>query len=246
MPEESINTTTLIELLRKMGHDMRAPLGSVISTADMLADGIYDPLTAKQVRANERIRRNSRRVLAILDDFVTYVKADAGQIQLNPGAFDPRKELSECVEQVRSLAEEKGLVLHLTTQEQVPSSLVGDIALIKRVTLHLLWNAVIFTAQGDIRIESEWSDTHNWNISVRDSGAGIPGEHVAHIFEPFWRGEERPQVSTAGVGLGLAVSLSLAKLMKGQLVLEQTGAQGSSFRLSIPLELAGNQTTVTT
>ena len=238
MSEESINANTLIELVRKMGHDMRAPLGSIISTVDMLAEGIYEPLTPKQVRANERVRRNSRRVLAILDDFVTYVKADAGQLQLAPGAFDPRKALSDCIEQVRQLAEEKGLALRLTTPEQVPASLVGDVAQIKRATLNLLWNAVTFTTQGEIRVESEWSDTHSWTIRVRDSGSGVSEDQVPHIFEPFWRGEERPQVSTAGVGLGLAVSLSLTKLMKGQLILEQTGTQGSTFRLSIPLEPA--------
>lgn len=235
MPDESINSDTLIDLLRKMGHDMRAPLGSIISTVDMMAEGVYDPLTPKQVRANERVRRNSRRVLAILDDFVTYVKASARQIDLTVKLFDPRASLSEWCEQIQSTCAENKLNLHVTTTEAVPSRLIGDAPVIGRAVLPLLWNAVSFTSEGAVWVESDWSDAQSWNISVRDSGKGIPVDHKPHIFEPFWRGEERPQVASAGAGLGLAVSLSLVQLMNGQLILENTGQQGSTFRLEIPL-----------
>lgn len=238
MTDESINIDTLIELLRKMGHDIRAPLGSVISTVDMMAEGVYDPLTPKQVRANERVRRNSRRVLAILDDFVTYVKAEAGQINLTAKPLDPRANLSEWCGQIQSTCEEKGLVLHVTTNECVPSHFIGDVTVIGRAVLPLLWNAVSFTSEGGIWVDSDWSDGQGWSISVRDSGMGIPADHVPNIFEPFWRGEERPQVASAGAGLGLAVSLSLIHLMKGQLILERTGPQGSTFRLHFPLDPA--------
>lgn len=233
-PEEPITADTLIQLLRKMGHDMRAPLGAIISTSDMMAEGIYDPLTSKQARANERLRRNSRRVLAILDDFVTYVKADAGQIDPSPKPFDPRASLSEWCSPVRLEAEAKGLTFQLMTHEGVPASLVGDAALISRVITALLWNAIAFTAQGGIWINSEWVE-NAWHITIQDSGAGISPENAPHIFEPFWRGEERPQVPTAGAGLGLAVSLALVKLMKGQLLLKQTDAKGSTFCVQLPL-----------
>lgn len=238
MPDDSITSAALIELLRKMGHDMRAPLGSIISTVDMMAEGVYDPLTPKQVRANERVRRNSRRVLAILDDFVTYVKASAGQIDVTVKSFDPRASLADWCKPIQPTCDDKGLTLHVTTTDSVPSCLMGDTALIGRAVVPLLWNAVSFTPSGAVWVESDLSDAQVWRIRVRDSGAGIPTDHVGHIFEPFWRGDERPQVASAGAGLGLAVSLSVAQLMKGQLVLEQTGPQGSTFRLEIPLSSA--------
>lgn len=240
MPEESIIATTFIELLRKMGHDMRAPLGSIISTSDMLAEGVYDTLTPKQVRANDRMRRNSRRVLAILDDFVTYVKADAGQIDLTAKPFDPRASLSDWCGQTKSVCGEKGLVLYLTTEKCVPAHLIGDTTVISKAILPLLWNAVAFTSEGSIWVESDWSSDHTWHISVRDSGVGIPADHIPHIFDPFWRGEERPQVATAGAGLGLPMSLSLVKLMKGRLMLKETSSQGSTFCLELPLIMTDN------
>ena len=73
MPESAL----FIQLLRKMAHDMRVPLNTIISTSDMLLQGTYDPLTARQEKAVVRVQRNNHRLLAILDDFMTYIKADA-------------------------------------------------------------------------------------------------------------------------------------------------------------------------
>src|SRR5512142_851067 len=78
-----------IRLLRQMNHDLRNPLNALIATAGMLSEGIYDPLTPGQARAVERIERNSRRIVALLDDLITYAKADAGEYSLEVKDFDP-------------------------------------------------------------------------------------------------------------------------------------------------------------
>jgi signal transduction histidine kinase len=237
MNEAPLPSDKLTELVRKLGHDMRAPLGSIISTSEMLGDGFYDALTPKQLRANDRIQRNSQRVLAMLDDFVLYVKAQEGQLDLTPKEFEPRVCLTDWGKQVAPTAEKKGLSLHLTTQERVPNKFVGDFALIGRTVVPLIWNAVSFTAQGDVWVDSDWTD-QTWVIKVRDTGPGIAAEHVPHIFEPFWRGEERPQVATAGAGLGLAVARALAKSLGARLMLEQTNNEGSIFSLALPISPA--------
>ncbi|HEX2905732.1 MAG TPA: HAMP domain-containing sensor histidine kinase [Phototrophicaceae bacterium] len=237
MPESS----EIILLLRKMGHDMRVPLNTLISTSDMLVEGLYDPLTSKQARAAIRLQRNSRRLLAILDDFVTYIKADAGELNLTLKSFAPRAALTAWCGEVRAAAEAKGLVFQVTTAETVPASLVGDEAILSRIVQALLWNAVAYTAQGQIGITSDWTPGGEWLISVQDSGSGISDENKSHIFEPFWRGDERPQIPTAGAGLGLPLALALATLIKGQLVLKETSVQGSHFCVQIPLETAAPQ-----
>lgn len=230
------NTTDdLIQLLRKMGHDMRVPLNTLISTTDMLVEGAYDPLTAKQSRAAVRLQRNSKRLLAILDDFVTYVKADAGDLLLTPKPFDPRDQLAAWCDQVRPSAEEKGVALTLHIAETVPAILVGDSPLISRIIPALLWNALAHTPQGEIQVIAEWTPDQMWQVCVKDSGVGIMPEDVRHIFEPFWRGVERPQMPTAGAGMGLPLSLAIAKLMGGNLTLNDTGALGSTFCLTLPL-----------
>lgn len=208
---------------------MRVPLNTLISTSDMLLQGVYDPLTAKQDKAVVRLQRNNRRLLAILDDFVTYVRADAGDMVLSPKPFDPRVQLEAWCDPIRPVADEKGLAIRLSISENVPTQLNGDEAVIKRIVQVLLWNAVSFTQVGEIHVTSDWTENQQWLISVQDSGSGISDDDLPHIFEPFWRGEERPQMPTAGAGLGLPLALALAKSMGGQLFLKESTEQGSNF-----------------
>ncbi len=234
--EERLNVSLLVQLIRKMGHDMRAPLGSIISTSEMFGEGYYDPLTTKQARANERIQRNSGRVLALLDDFVTYIKAEAGDIEPTFKPFDPRSSLTEWCNKVRPTVEKKGLSLSTSLHDDMPISLQGDVSIVQRIMQALLWNAVTFTQEGNIGVESKWSAQDGWHISVQDSGIGIPDEDRPHIFEPFWRGQERPQSPTAGAGLGLPVSLALTQLLNGELSFKQNTPKGSIFDLRLPFK----------
>jgi signal transduction histidine kinase len=235
--ETSLNVDLLIQLIRKMGHDIRAPLGSIMSTSEMFAEGYYDPLTPKQARANERIQRNSARVLMLLDDFVTYIKAETQDIEPAPRTFEPNSSLTEWCVKVKAFAEQKNLNFHIVLSKQMPTTLECDTIIVSRIVQALLWNAVSFTREGDIWLESDWTEQNGWTITVRDSGIGIPEEDRPHIFEPFWRGQERPQVPTAGAGLGLAVSLALARLLKGELALKETGTKGSTFLVRLPLKV---------
>lgn len=230
-------SSDMLLLLRKMAHDMRVPLNTLISTSDMLVEGMYDPLTTKQARAAVRVQRNSRRLLAMLDDFVMYVKADAGDLELNPEPFDPRNALTEWCNAIRQATEEKGLKVHLNVSEAMPTLLKGDRLLIGRSVQALLWNAVAYTTLGEISIDSSYSPEQGWLICVKDTGSGVSESERPHIFEPFWRGEERPQSPTAGAGLGLPVARSLARLLSGDLILSDSSPQGSTFCLQVPLQI---------
>ena len=223
-------------LLRKMGHDMRVPLNTLISTSDMMVDGVYDDLTPKQAKAAVRLQRNSRRLLSILDDFMTYIRADNGDMVLNPKPLHPHTKLDEWSSQVRGLCEEKGVKFHVATSDSVPSTVTVDELAVKRIVEALLWNAVAHTTQGDIQVTSSLTPKEEWFISVRDSGCGISDADLPHIFEPFGRGEQRPQLPTAGAGLGLPMALALSKLMGGKLFLKETTEHGSEFCVQLKVE----------
>jgi signal transduction histidine kinase len=171
----------------------------------------------------------------MLDDFMTYVKADLGDLVLSLKPFDPRIQLQEWCDPISTISAEKGAALRLITSEAVPAMLMGDDLLIKRMVQALLWNATAYTRAGEINITSDWSPQQEWLICVKDSGLGISDDDLPHIFEPFWRGEERPQFPTAGAGLGLPMSLALAQLMGGTLLLKETSMHGTEFCLQIPL-----------
>ncbi|MEO8606437.1 MAG: HAMP domain-containing sensor histidine kinase [Chloroflexota bacterium] len=231
-----LDSSDFLQLLRKMGHDMRVPLNTIISTGDMLMEGTYDPLTAKQEKAVVRLQRNNQRLLAILDDFMTYMKADAGELMLNPKPFDPRTQLEAWMSPIDQEAKKSGITLRLTTAENVPALVTADETSIKKIIQALLWNALAHTTQGEILIASDWTPEQVWLIDIKDSGSGISADDLPHIFEPFWRGEARPQFPTAGAGLGLPLSFALAKLMDGKLFLQKTSSDGSHFCLQTPVE----------
>jgi two-component system sensor histidine kinase/response regulator len=235
---EPLSLSTPVRLMRQMAHDMRGSLGALTGTSDMFAEGVYGQLTPQQTRAIDRIRRNSHRLLALLDDLMVYVKAEAGEYPLNPAAFAPRGTLAAVCQQIKPTAEAKGLQVRLDVETSVPEQLLGDEAAISRILLAVLWNAVGFTSQGSIWIESAWATDGYWRIDIRDTGPGIAREDVPHIFEPFWRGEVRPQMPTSGYGLGLAMAQALAALLGGKLFVQQTGVTGSTFRLQLALQVA--------
>lgn len=213
---------------------MRVPLNTLILTSDMLVQGAYDPLTSRQEKAAVRLQRNSYRLLAMLDDFVTYVKAEAGELDVNIQPFNLVEQLDKWCAPVRHRTEENGLALHIEVAPAVPATLSGDEGLLKRIVQALLWNAVSFTTQGHIRVTADETDS-KLTICVADSGDGIPADDLPHIFEPFWRGEGRPQVPTAGAGLGLPLARALARIMNGDVLLKETSERGSRFCLELPM-----------
>ncbi|HLY27058.1 MAG TPA: HAMP domain-containing sensor histidine kinase, partial [Aggregatilineales bacterium] len=227
-----------VHLLRQMNHDMRNPLNALMATVTMLQDGMYDPLTAKQVRAVQRVERNGKRILALLDAFVTYMKADAGQYPVNAVDFEPRSLIAGVLAECQLTAQEKGLGMKSVITDSVPQSLHGDKELIQRIIQELAWNAISFSSAGTVELTSTWAN--DWQLAIKDSGPGIPAPIAPHVYEPFWKGETPgTTVPTSGSGLGLTVAHSLAKLMGGTITLKDTSAQGTEFVLTIPLPRTG-------
>jgi signal transduction histidine kinase len=228
-----MDAAELVRLMRQMNHDLRNPLNATLATANMLSEGIYDPLTPGQERATQRIERNSKRVLALLDDLFGYIKAEIGEYPLVSDDFDPFLLLNKIRIECESLAEAKNLSLILTTTDAVPSTLRGDQAVIRRIILALVWNAISFTAQGKVEIISGWDD--GWVVTVSDTGIGIPASAIPRLFETFWRGETGGTwVPTSGSGLGLASARSYARLMKAALSLRESSREGTSFAFRFP------------
>lgn len=236
MTSEALDFAELVRLMRQMAHDMRGPLGVLSITADMLVQGGYGELNPKQVRAAKRMQRANNRILTLLDDFMAYVKAEAQQLPLDVGPFDPQALLADLRDTALPEAQARNLTVRLVADENLPPILCGDATLIRRVMLALLWNAVVFSVQGEITLRSSWvTATSTWILEVSDEGGGIAPEHAPHIFKPLWRGAERPQSPTSSFGIGLAMAQALTRMMSGQLTLEKTGPDGSVFCLRLPL-----------
>ena len=231
--QEPITLAQPVALLRHVNHDLRNPLNALMATANMLTDGIYDPLTTKQIRAVQRIERNAGRMLALLDDLIGYVKAEAGEYPLVIAAVDPRKLLDQVVATCAPVAKAKNLSFSASSDDTVPAIIQGDQAVVQRIILAVVWNAISFTPEGSVEIKSTWEN--GWLVTVKDTGPGIPASAVPHLFEAFWRGDVvGSPVPTGGCGLGLTMAHAFAQLMHAELCVKESSSQGGVFTFFLP------------
>ncbi|MBN1680055.1 MAG: HAMP domain-containing histidine kinase [Anaerolineae bacterium] len=235
MPNEALDTDTLIKLIRTLGHDIRGTIAVITSTSEMLSREMYGSLTPGQSRANERIQRNSKRLVALINDFTGYVKAEAGQYPVVTRAFKVGDIFENLIKHVQPYLSEYECDIQTCITDPVPTTLCGDSEMIEEILQALLWNAITFTGSGTVRIQASWTGTNHLTIDVEDHGPGISPEDQAHLFTPFWRGVNRPKAPTAGAGLSLAKARAFVTLLNGQITLASTGPTGSVFRLELPL-----------
>lgn len=234
MTDKPANDAVPVTLLRQMAHDMRGPISVLTNSSDMLLRGMYGELNPKQQRACERLQRSSNRLIMLLDDLMLYIKVEAGQLEPNRQPCGVRGMLAHLIETVQPHAAAKNLALEHAVADSVPTIVACDEILLRRGVLALLWNAVGFTASGRVSLKAE-GDASQLVLTVADSGPGIPAANMEHIFEPFWRNGESTQVPTSGFGLGLAMASAVAKLHGGSLALADSGPNGSTFVIRLPV-----------
>ncbi|MEZ4616641.1 MAG: HAMP domain-containing sensor histidine kinase [Caldilineaceae bacterium] len=139
--------------------------------------------------------------------------------------------VSDVVESMRSSAEEKGLLL-VDEIDPAAATILGDSDALVRLIVNLLDNAIQYTNRGTITIETQ-SRSNRYQITFRDTGAGIAAEHLPHLFQRFYRVD--PARSRRGIGLGLAIAQSIARAHGGEIFVESTVGQGSTFTVDLPL-----------
>src|SRR5690606_13928055 len=171
-------------------------------------------------------------LVSIIDEILTYSRVDARREGVNPMTMDVGRVVEECVELLKpeSAAKSIELELHGSTGSLIVDS---DPLKIRQIVLNLVGNAVKFTDHGevDVHVEGREDDVR---VAVRDTGPGIPQAKLDEIFEAFVRGDQSSTRVKGGIGLGLAVSRTLAARLGGDVSVESTAGAGSTFCLIIP------------
>ena len=223
---------TKAEFLSSMSHDLRAPLNAVAGYAQLVLDGIYGPTTDKMRDGMQRILRAQAHLLAIIRDILDFARIEAGHISLDMSDVAVNEVLAGVGVMIEPQMKAKGL--EYVCRPGLPTvALHTDRERVVQIILNLLTNALKFTERGSVSVDWD-ADDHHVSINVRDTGRGIPNDRVAQIFEPFVQGGRDANEARQGVGLGLAISRQLARLMGGDLSTESVEGQGSVFTLQLP------------
>lgn len=225
-------------LLSMMSHDLRTPVGSISGYCDLLLMGIRGELTHAQREDIERVKKASEYVLSLIEDVLNFARLNAGITDLDPRTLDTAAVLAETEALIGPRMEQNGIRyerLGCTSEVKV----VADPDRLQQILLNLLTNAVKFTPSGGSITISCRAIGEQTEISVADTGRGIPEDQLERIFEPFVQVTGTAAAVSGrqkGFGLGLAISRGLARRMNGDLTVVSTVGAGSTFTLTLPAQ----------
>jgi signal transduction histidine kinase len=224
--------------LSNMSHELRTPLTSVLGFASLLAASDLD---ADQALHVGRIADAGESLLVHINDVITMSELDSGRITLAPRTFDPVELVWDALKSIETAAVAKGLTLDLDVADDTPQALIGDAGRLRQVVDHYLSNALKFTAAGGLAVSiAATSDGHRatLEVSVRDTGPGVPGPAQAQLFRRFTLADDSLSKRFQGRGLGLAICKEIMALMDGEVGFDSVPGQGSRFwfRLSLPID----------
>lgn len=225
------------EFLARVSHELRTPMQGVLGMTALLQRTALD---AHQRQCLDVVEASGRHMLHLIEDLLTSSILEANALKLQPEPVDLAGLVNAAVEMVRPQAESRGLSLALEVEgEDAP--VAADATRITQILVNLLTNAIRNTRSGDIRVRlatAPAGDGLAVDLAVSDTGSGIPGDKLEVIFERFSQLEAPPGEINEGVGLGLAVARSLARLMGGDIEVRSEVGQGSTFALRLDLPLA--------
>ncbi len=233
---------TRTRFLSNMSHEIRSPLTSIVGFAELIEKQEADPEKKKFAQA---ITASSDHLLSIVNDILDFSKLDAGKMQLTREAFSLKKIIGEVVFAFSMSATNKGIQLISRLEIDEELMVIGDAYRLKQILFNLVSNAVKFTEKGTVELVASLPIRNakdlELQISVRDTGIGIPADQIGMVFEEFAQASnsgKEGRRAVQGTGLGLPICKMLVELQGGEMKVESTVGKGSLFSFIIPYQIA--------
>jgi signal transduction histidine kinase len=213
--------------LRKVCHDLHAPLNVVVASSELLLKDLYGELAPRQRQATERVFRNGLRAAEMLNRLMFFVRVQANSVILESLPVEIAPLLAELVQP------HSGRTISV---DIAPDFLPihADRGHIRFLIDELLQNALLHTPEGEITIRVRSDEPDRWSLVMADNGMGIASDDLPNLFTPLWRGSYATTNAPQGLGLGLPLVLGLARLMQGSLEVQSEAGTGSIFTLTLP------------
>jgi signal transduction histidine kinase/DNA-binding response OmpR family regulator/CHASE3 domain sensor protein len=223
------------EFLANMSHELRTPLNSSLILAKLLADNKDGNLTAEQVKFAQTIASAGNDLLALINDILDLSRIESGKIDLQIETLPLAPAVDDVLKTLRPVAVEKGLSLTLEVVDNAPAQVSTDPQRLGQILKNLLANAVKFTEKGSVTVTVSASNDGFVDLAVRDTGIGIAAHHQQAIFEAFRQADGSTHRKYGGTGLGLSISRDLAHRLGGEIRVQSTPGEGSTFTLRLPI-----------
>ncbi len=231
------------DFLATMSHEIRTPMNAVLGFLHVFEK---DNLNEVQLRYIEKITISAKGLLRIINDILDFSKIEANKMDLEYTAFNLVTNMDAIYSIMYFTAQDKGLSFTRTLDENMPEVIMGDGERLNQVLLNLLSNAIKFTEHGSVALHigvREYIDETNFILecSVSDTGIGLSEEQARNLFQPFTQADTSTSRRFGGTGLGLVISQRIIQLMGGDITLQSTLGEGSTFTCAIPVRIASQQ-----
>jgi len=221
------------DFLSTMSHEIRTPMNAVIGFTQLLKQNARED----QKEYLDLIQYSGENLLALINDILDFSKIDADKVELEEADFDLKDLINKVRLTLQVKAQEKGIQLNATIDENIPGLLKGDRVRLGQIFINLVSNAVKFTEKGEVNILARVIHSADASTSiafeVRDTGIGIPAEKQDSIFESFTQASSDTTRKFGGTGLGLAICKRLVELHGSIINLQSQPGKGSSFKFEI-------------
>jgi signal transduction histidine kinase/CheY-like chemotaxis protein len=225
------------DFLALMSHELRTPMNGVLGFTNLL---LSSPLSPKQKEHAETIQTSGLTLLDLLNDILDISNIEAGSLELETSDFSLGEVVGEVISLLGPQAFAKRLDISAYVDPSLPEKMSGDEGRLRQILLKLASNAIKFTERGGIAIEvrsgeTQPGGTRDVEFTVTDSGIGIPGDHLARIFDRFTQVDCSSRRRYDGAGLGLPICKQLIELMNGEIAVDSEPDEGSVFSFNIRL-----------
>lgn len=221
------------EFLATMSHELRTPLNAIIGFSQLLMRRREKIWTDQQSDMVHRINSNANNLLTLLNEILDFSKLDARRLELRPEPVNLAMLAKDTIAEMQSLAEQKSLTLALNLNLEQPI-VHNDPSRLRQVLTNLISNAIKFTDQGKVKLTVADIPDDEVLIAVADTGKGMAPEELSYIFEAFRQVDQSHTRRHHGTGLGLAIVDAIVTLMGGNIDVESTPGQGTTFYVRLP------------
>jgi signal transduction histidine kinase len=220
------------EFLATMSHELRTPLNAILGFTDLVRSGATGSIAPQTDDYLERVRRNGAVLLDLINDILDLSKIESGRVVVSHEVVAVEPIVREVIANVQTLADAKRITLQVIAEDDDVLA-IADRRAVKQVVTNLVGNAVKFTTEGSVSVLIRTRGGASL-VEVADTGSGIALDDQAAVFEPFRQVGPHARTGTGGTGLGLPISVRLARLMGGDIALSSEPAKGSRFTLRLP------------